>query len=180
MTYRQTCSLLTSTCPASHSPVLHGCLPPLSSTPAQHHPRTNLQQSSGTSRLVPDILAQGGGHISVFLGVTGSDMTMKTSHNPSSPTQSSLWLSAVWFCHRVCVFCLSAFFSFFFVANTLTSQDVARGSPSLPVEWGVSMASVDDNKHRLTCLTYHGVIWWEIIYSANAVIWNLQVCSTCL
>lgn len=68
--------------------------------------------------------------------------------------------------------CNSAIASVFFVCllfchNTLTSQDVARGSSSLPVEWSVLMACVDNNKHRLKCLTYHDVI----IYSANAVIW---------
>lgn len=108
-------------------------------------------------------LSQAFFHNEDVISLSRSDRTWhdyKNNYNPQ-PNQLSG--------HQLCN---SAIASVFFVCllfchNTLTSQDVARGSSSLPVEWSVLMACVDNNKHRLNFLTYHD----GIIYSANTVIW---------
>lgn len=80
---------------------------------------TALQQSAAASRLVPDILARGGGR-PTFLAWHAPTRPWNQTQ-PPAPTQSTLSPSTVWFCHRVCVFCLSAFFFSFFFFN-LPSQ----------------------------------------------------------
>lgn len=113
--------------PTLYSPSLSQCglawVPP----PPLHSGNMPLQQSAGTSRLVTDILA---GELSL-MGATGADMTMKPIS--TSDWTNQLGPSAVWFCHCVCFFCLSAFS----LASRWQVEMWRRGSPSLPVEWSV-------------------------------------------
>lgn len=106
-----------------HSLPLHGCLPSLRSS-------TNL---------VPDVLAQGGGHLS-FLARKGLTWLWSQSH--SSPEASQL--SGHQLCDpAILSVCLLYFVFIFSSRNTPTSRDVAReGSPSLPAEWSVLMLCV--------------------------------------
>lgn len=64
----------------------------------------------------------------------------------------------------------------------LAGRDVARSSPSLPVDFeSVSMAPVDDNKHRLECLTYHDVCEMMGYHIQRCCCYMImQVCSICL
>lgn len=102
---------------------------------------------------------------SVFLGVTGTDMTTKpiaASNQPNQLSSRQLCDSAIASVFSVCLL---------FCCNTLTSRDVES----------VLTASVDYNKHRLKCLTYHDVcgMMGDHIQSEYCYM-IIQVCSTCL
>ncbi len=140
---------------------LHSCLAP----------STHLCNNLLGRRPVSSQTFLHGRRSSVFLGATGTDMTT----NPiakSNPINSQA-VSCVILPSRLCFLfvCLS-------VATHWRVEMWRGGSPSLSVEWSVSMASVDYNKHRVKCLTYHdvcGMMGDHIQSSCCYMI--IQVCS---
>lgn len=115
-----------------------------------------LQQSAGTPRLVPDILARGGGHLT-FLAWPQLTWPWNQSQPPALPNQLSgrqpcdSAIASVFFCS-----------SALFCRNTLTSQDVAGTLHlCLSVEWSVLMASVDNNKHRPKVFDLSWCLWCD-------------------
>lgn len=120
-----------------HSLPLHGCLPsPRSST-----------------NLVPDVLAQGGGHLSFLVW---KELTWLWSQSHSSPEAGQL--SGHQLCDPAILSVCLLYFVFFLVA-TRRRVEMWRGRAlhlCLPSEacW---CCVLDDNTHRLKCLTYHDV-----------------------
>lgn len=105
--------------------VLHGCLPPLSSTPATHHLQTSLgcPRCSRTRRR-----RRRTGRSSPFLGVMGTDLTTKKinpkKQNKSQPPAQPNQLSGRQLCDSA-IASVSSVCLLLFCRNTLTSRDVA-------------------------------------------------------
>lgn len=121
-----------------HSLPLHGRLPSLRSS-------TNL---------LPDVLAQGGGHLS-FLVRKGLTWLWSQSHSSQKPASSPA-ISCVILPFRLFV-CFILFL--LFLLATRRRVEMWRGRAlhlCLPSEacW---CRVLDDNTHRLKCLTYHDV-----------------------
>lgn len=121
-----------------HSLPLHGCLPSLRSS-------TNL---------VPDVLGQGGGHLS-FLVRKGLTWLWSQSH--SSPEASQLFGHQLWSCHFVCLSALSCFYFFLLVTRRRVEMWRGRALHLCLLSEACWCCVLDDSTHRLKCLTYHDV-----------------------